>query len=75
MDRELYDGSSRIVARELGIHIGMVGFGQTESIRRRLVLDRQIDTAVELLREGNSQSQLFALAEVRQGDGELIHQE
>lgn len=75
VDRELYDGSSRIVGRELGIHIGMVGFGQTESIRRRLVLDRQIDTAVELLREGDSQSQLFALAEVRQGAGELIHQE
>jgi carboxyl-terminal processing protease len=74
VDRELYDGSRRLIARELGIQIATVAFDQTESIRRRLVLDRQVDVATQLLREGDNQAQLFALAETR-GDDEPIHQE
>lgn len=75
VDRELYDASHRIVARELGMQIATVAFDQTESIRRRLVLDRQIDVAAELLREGRNQSQLFALAETRESEREPVHQE
>lgn len=74
LDRELYDGSRRLIGRELGIQIATVAFDQTESIRRRLVLDRQVDVAAQLLREGDSQAQLFALAETR-GDDEPVHQE
>jgi len=74
-DRDLYDESKRLIARELGIQIATVAFDQVESIRRRLVLDRQVDVAAELLREGDNQSQLFALAQTRESDREPVHQE
>jgi len=68
VDRELYEGSRRLVERELGIQLATVAFDEVTSLRQRLVLDRQVEMAAELLREGGSQSQLFALAETRQGD-------
>ncbi|MGD8867321.1 MAG: S41 family peptidase [Gemmatimonadales bacterium] len=63
VDRELYDGSVRVVERELAIQLATVAFDEVASLRRRLVLDRQVETAAELLREGSTQEQLFALAE------------
>jgi carboxyl-terminal processing protease len=68
VDRELYDGSRRLIQRELGIQLATVVFDEKTALRRRLVLDRQVGTAAELLREGGSVAQLFALADTRQGD-------
>lgn len=64
--RELYDGSERLIARELAVQIATVAFADEEAAtRRRLVLDRQVELAAELLREGPSQRELFTLASAR----------
>ena len=65
--RELYDGAERVVARELAIDLATVGFDDEEvAMRRRMLFDTPIETAAELLREGHTTQQLFALAETRQ---------
>jgi carboxyl-terminal processing protease len=67
VDRELYDGAERVVARELAIDLATVGFDDEEvAMRRRMLFDTPIETAAELLREGRTTQQLFALAETRQ---------
>ena len=66
MDRALYDGARRLVDRELAIQLATVGFDSEEiTTRRRMTLDPQVETAAELLREGRTPKQLFALAETR----------
>ncbi len=66
VDRELYEGSRRLIERELAIQIATVAFDEADATRRRLVLDTQVETAAQLLRDGASQHDLFALAEARQ---------
>jgi carboxyl-terminal processing protease len=66
--RDLYDGSRRLVERDLAIQLATVAFDEATSVRRRLILDRQVDTAAELLRKGTTQDQLFALAATRESD-------
>jgi carboxyl-terminal processing protease len=68
VDRELYDGAERVVARELGIQLATVVFDDRVTLRRQLVLDRQVDVAMELLRSRPNQKQLFALAETRKAE-------
>ncbi len=68
IDRSVWSGSRRLVGRELGVQLATVAFDEAMSLRRRLVLDRQLDTAAGLLREAITQKQLFALAEIRGGD-------
>lgn len=70
VDRDLFDGARRVLERELAIQLATVAFDDVASLRRRLVLDRQVEVAAELLREGQTQQQLFALAEVRRSDEE-----
>ncbi len=66
VDRELYNGAQRVVDRELAIQLATVGFDSEEiTTRRRMTLDPQVETAAELLREGRTPKQLFALAEIR----------
>ena len=67
-DRKLFDGADRVIARDLGIQIATVAFDEEQSTRRRLVLDRQLETAIELLRKGRTQKELFALAAARQAE-------
>lgn len=62
LPRDLYDGAKRLVAREIGIQVATIAFDEEVSTRRRLVLDRQVEVAADLLKQGRSQSQLFALA-------------
>ncbi len=68
--RELYDGSERLIAREIGIQLALVAFDESAAMHRRLVLDAQVESAVELLSQGYSQSQLLALAEESRVDRE-----
>ena len=75
VDRALYDGARRIVTRSLAIQLATVAFDEEDATRRRMVLDRQLDTAVELLREGRTQAELFSLAKERQGDDVAMAQE
>ncbi len=71
IDRSLWSGARRLVEREVGIQLATVAFDDAMSLRRRLVLDRQVDTAADLLRSAITQKQLFALAETR-GNDELL---
>jgi carboxyl-terminal processing protease len=68
VDRELFDGSSRLNSRDLAVQIATVAFDDVTAQRRRLVIDRQLTTATELLREAGNQQQLFTLAAEREGD-------
>jgi carboxyl-terminal processing protease len=68
VDRPLFDGSSRLSSRDLAIQIATVAFDEVTATRRRLVIDRQLATAAELLRNAGSQERLFALAAEREGD-------
>ncbi|MEE8550292.1 MAG: S41 family peptidase [Gemmatimonadota bacterium] len=68
--RELYDGSERLIKREIGIQLALVAFDESAAMRRRLVLDAQVESAVELLSQGYSQSRLLALAEESRADRE-----
>ncbi|UCF21330.1 MAG: hypothetical protein JSU87_08105, partial [Gemmatimonadota bacterium] len=74
MDHELYDGARRVISRSLAIQLSTVAFDEEAATRRRMVLDRQLETALELLREGRTQADLFALAKERQGDDVAILQ-
>jgi carboxyl-terminal processing protease len=68
VDRQLFDDSSRLNSRDLAIQIATVAFDDVAAQRRRLVIDRQLATAAELLRDGGSRERLFALAAEREGD-------
>ncbi|MGD2217512.1 MAG: S41 family peptidase [Gemmatimonadales bacterium] len=68
VDREVFDGSNRLNARDLAIQIATVAFDDVTAQRRRLLIDRQLAMAAELLRDAGSQERLFTLAAEREGD-------
>lgn len=74
VDRGLFDGSARLLERELGIQLATVALDEEQSMRRRLVLDNQAEKAAELLRQIRTQDQLFALAETLQSDRAEVHE-
>jgi carboxyl-terminal processing protease len=61
VDRALYNGAARFIDRELDIRITRLAFGDSTARRRTLGEDPQLRRALELLRQGNSQQDLFAL--------------
>lgn len=65
VDRALFEEARGVVAWRLAIDLATVAFGEGDAWRRRLVGDRAIETAIELLREGGTQKGIFALAEAR----------
>lgn len=68
LDRQVFDGANRLNSRDLAIQIATVAFDEVVAQRRRLLIDRQLATAAELLRGAGSQEQLFVLAAEREGD-------
>ncbi len=69
VSRELYDGAERVVVLELSIDLATVAFDSEEiTSRRRMAYDVPVKTATELLREGRTPKQLFALAETRKSE-------
>ncbi|HWP03168.1 MAG TPA: S41 family peptidase [Gemmatimonadaceae bacterium] len=61
IDRKLYDGAARLIDRELELRIARLAFGDTAERRRSLPDDAQLRKALELLRQGKTQQELFAL--------------
>jgi carboxyl-terminal processing protease len=61
VDRKLYDGAARFIDRELDIRISRLAFGDSTARRRTLGEDPQLRQALDLLRRGQSQADLFAL--------------
>jgi carboxyl-terminal processing protease len=61
VDRALYNGAARFIDRELDLRISRLAFGDSTARRRTLAEDPQLRRALELLRQGNSQQELFTL--------------
>jgi carboxyl-terminal processing protease len=62
VDRSAWDRVPRYLDRQLELAIARVAFGDSTMHRRTLVDDPQMRTALDLLRKGQTQRDLFALA-------------
>jgi NifB/MoaA-like Fe-S oxidoreductase len=60
--RGTYDAAGSYVDEQLGYEITRVVFGAVAESRRRAMSDRQMQAAVRLLRRGQSQEQVIAIA-------------
>ena len=61
VDRSLYNGASRFIDQELDVRITRLAFGDSTARRRTVDDDPQLRQALDLLRRGNSQQELFTL--------------
>ena len=61
--RETFDNASGYVDEQLGYEITRAVFGPAAEARRRALSDRQMQTAVRLLRRTRSQEQVLAVAQ------------
>jgi len=61
VDRSLYNGAARFIDQELDVRITRLAFGDSTARRRTAGEDPQLRQALELLRRGNSQQELFTL--------------
>jgi carboxyl-terminal processing protease len=64
LDRRLYDGAGRYLSRELERRVARLAFGDSAVARRLLPDDPQLRAALDLLRKGQSQKDLFTLVAV-----------
>jgi carboxyl-terminal processing protease len=63
LSRVIYDNAGGYVDEQLGYEITRAVFGAVPEARRRALSDRQMQAAVRLLRRGESQDQLIAVAQ------------
>ena len=61
VDRALYNGAARYIDRELDLRITRLAFGDSTARRRTIDDDPQLRRALELIRQGDTQQELFAL--------------
>ena len=61
INRSLYNGAARAIDRELEIRIARIAFGDSTARRHSLDDDPQLRQALELLKRGSTQQDLFAL--------------
>ena len=62
IDRAIYDAGVTYVERNLEDRVARVAFGDTTVLRHRLKEDTQLRRAMELLRKGTTQKEIFAAA-------------
>jgi carboxyl-terminal processing protease len=62
LDRKLFDGAQTQIDRMLEQRVARLAFGDSTARRRSLDDDVQLQKALEILRKGQSQKDLFALA-------------
>ncbi|MGH7545678.1 MAG: S41 family peptidase [Gemmatimonadota bacterium] len=65
VERSLYDSARGAIRYRLTRDLATAAFSEEVALRRHLDEDRQVTTAVQLLREGRNQKALFTLAESR----------
>jgi len=65
IDRTLFNGASRVIDFELDNRISRAAFGDSTWRRRSIVADPQLRQALDLLRRGNTQQDLFSLVTAR----------
>jgi carboxyl-terminal processing protease len=63
VDRQMFDAGSRLVDRWLTNEIVRQSFGDSTLFKRQIPEDRQLTRALELLKRGQTQQELFALAQ------------
>ena len=61
IDKKLYDGASRYLDDYLEQYVARFAFGDSTAKRRSVDQDAQLRKALELLRQGQSQKDLFAI--------------
>lgn len=61
IDRGLYNGAARMIDRDLEVRVARLAFGDSTARRHTLDDDPQLQKALELVRRGNSQQELFTL--------------
>jgi carboxyl-terminal processing protease len=62
-DRAAYDKAQGLVDRWIGDQVSQLAFGDTGAFRRRIPEDPQLMRALEILKRGSTQKDLFALAQ------------
>ncbi|MBK6487533.1 MAG: S41 family peptidase [Gemmatimonadetes bacterium] len=62
IDRKVYDGASTQIDRMLEQRVARLAFGDSTARRRALSDDVQLQRAIEILKKGQNQKDLFALA-------------
>ena len=62
LDRKLYDGARTQIDRMLEQRVSRLAFGDSTARRRSLDDDTQLQKAIEILKKGQNQKDLFALA-------------
>ena len=63
VDRSLYDRASSEVDRLLGDRVARLAFGDSTAKRRELPDDVQLERAIDIIRKGETQADLFATAQ------------
>jgi carboxyl-terminal processing protease len=61
IDPKLYEGASHLIDRELELRVARLAFGDSAAKARQLDDDTQLKKALELLRKGQNQKELFTL--------------
>jgi carboxyl-terminal processing protease len=69
LSRDTFDIASGYVDEQLGYEITRAVFGPLAEARRRALSDRQMQTAVRLLRRARTQEQVLALAQAERARG------
>ena len=63
INRAQYDSAAPLVTRWIGNQVAQLAFGDSTAFRREIPDDRQLLTAIDLLRKSASQKELFSLAQ------------
>jgi hypothetical protein len=71
LPRSAFDNASSYVDDQLGYEISRAVFGPAAEVRRRAVSDRQMQTAVRLLRRSRTQDTLLVLAATERARGAI----
>ena len=62
MPDSTWAGATDFVAEQLGFEVARYVFGRDAELRRRVRVNKQVSTAIELLQEAQNQAELFAIA-------------
>ena len=63
VDRPVWDAGHEWVDRQIEQRVARVAFGDSTALRHSLKDDPQLQKAIELLKKGQSQKDLFAIAQ------------
>jgi carboxyl-terminal processing protease len=67
VDKKEYDSATPLVDRWISNQVAQLAFGDSTAFRRQIPDDPQLEKAIELLKKGQSQKDLFSLAQATTG--------